>query len=142
MNIPFLDNWRKQHAATPTGSWSDPEGVAQLLSECELLRARAQRAGVVLRDDSPRSLEALDQLLPRWRDDPEELPWLANDAGLFLGTVIVRSVPGAYWAPGPDGRPVVVMASGREVDVVATGHEWADTGAPELFQAYAEAAES
>lgn len=141
MNIPFLDNWRKQPAATPTGSWVDPEGVAQLLSECELLRARAQRAGVVL-SDTPRSLEALDQLLPGWRDDPEELPWLANDVGLFLGTVIVRTVPGASWAPGPDGRPVVVMASGREVDVVATAQEWADTGAPELSQAYAEAAES
>ncbi|MFD5321271.1 DUF6278 family protein [Streptomyces sp. NPDC127098] len=141
MNIPFLDNWRKQPTATPTGSWADPEGVAQLLSECELLRARAQRAGVVL-SDTPRSLEALDQLLPGWRDDPEELPWLANDVGLFLGTVIVRTVPGAAWAPGPGGRPVVVTASGREVDVVATAEEWADTGAPELSQAYAEAAES
>ncbi|WP_326595715.1 DUF6278 family protein [Streptomyces sp. NBC_01803] len=141
MNIPFLDNWRKRPAATATGAWSDPEGVAQLLSECDLLRDRAERAGVVL-GDSPVSLEALDQLLPRWRDDPEELPRLANDAGLYLGTVIVRTVPGARWEPGPEGRPIVVMASGREVDVVAAGQEWADTGTPELSQVYAEVAES
>ncbi|WP_049569867.1 DUF6278 family protein [Streptomyces sp. SBT349] len=141
MNIPFLDNWRKRPADTGTGAWSDPEGVAQLLSECDLLRARAQRAGVVL-GDTPVSLEALDQLLPRWRDDPEELPELANDAGLYLGTVIVRTVPGAQWGPGPDGRPVVVMASGRQVDVVTAGQEWADIGTPELSQLYAEVAES
>ncbi|RKN07060.1 DUF6278 family protein [Streptomyces radicis] len=140
MNIPFLDNWRKRPADTATDAWSDPEGVAQLLSECDLLRARAQRAGVVL-GDTPVSLEALDQLLPRWRDDPEELPELANDAGLYLGTVIVRTVPGAHWGPGPEGRPVVVMASGREVDVVTAGQEWADTGTPELSQVYAEVAE-
>ncbi|UCM91103.1 DUF6278 family protein [Streptomyces marincola] len=140
MNIPFLDNWRKRPVETANGPWSDPDGVAQLLSECDLLRDRAARAGVAL-GDTPLSLEALDQLLPQWRGDPEELPWLANDVGLYLGTVIIRTVPGAYWAPGPEGRPVVVMASGREVDVVTTGQEWADTGAPELSQVYAEVAE-
>jgi len=140
MNIPFLDNWRKQHTTAVKGVWSDPEGVTQLLSECELLRTRAQRAGVVL-GDTPVSLEALDQLLPGWRDDPDELPWLANDAGLYLGTVIVRTVSGARWEPGPEGRPIVVMPSGREVDVVSYGHEWADTGAPQLSQVYAETVE-
>ncbi|UED87165.1 MULTISPECIES: DUF6278 family protein [Streptomyces] len=140
MNIPFLDNWRKRPAPA-TDAWSDTEGVAELLSECELLRDRAQRAGLVL-GDTPISLEALDQLVPRWRDDPEELPWLANDAGLYLGTVIVRTVPGARWGPGPDGQPVVVMASGRQVDVAATGQQWAEAGSPELSQVYAEVAES
>ncbi|WP_052850613.1 DUF6278 family protein [Streptomyces avicenniae] len=139
MNIPFLDNWRKQSTTTVRDAWPDPEGVAELLSECDLLRDRALHAGVVL-GDTPVSLEALDQLLPRWRDDPEELPWLANDAGLYLGTVLVRTVPGARWVPGPGGRPIVVMASGREVDVVAAGEDWADTGSPELSQVYAEVA--
>jgi hypothetical protein len=139
MNIPFLDNWRKRPDDSASDAWPDPEGVAQLLSECELLRARAHSAGVEL-DDTADSLDALDQLQPRWRDDPEELPWLGNDAGLYLGTVIMHTVPGSRWGPGPDG-PVVVMASGREVDVVATGQEWADTGAPQLSQVYAEVAE-
>ena len=85
------------------------EAITELLSECELLRARVAQAGLEL-DDSPGSLSALDQLQPRWRDDPEELPWLGNDAGLYLGTVIVRTVPGAAWHIWPGGHPVVRLA--------------------------------
>lgn len=134
MNIPFLGHRRQKPGVF------DPEGIAELLAECELLRSQAGRAGVRL-DDSVASLEALDQLLPRWRDDEEILPWLGNDAGLYLGTVIVRTVPGAAWEIGPDGRPVVRLASGREFDVVASGQEWAACGVPELSQLYAEVAE-
>ncbi|KAA0930213.1 MULTISPECIES: DUF6278 family protein [Streptomyces] len=146
MNIPFLGNWRKKRdpargvALFPDGE-SDHEGVAELLSECELLRSQAQQAGIEL-DDSAASLEALDQLLPRWRDDEESLPWLGNDAGLYLGTVIVRSVPGAVWEVWPNGQPVVRLESGREIDVVVSGHEWAASGVPELSQLYAEVAEA
>ena len=145
MNIPFLGNWRKKHGlargvAVFSEGEHDPEAVAGLLSECELLRSQAGREGVEL-DDSAASLEALDQLVPRWRDDEEILPWLGNDAGLYLGTVIVRTVPGALWEIWPNGQPVVRLVTGREIEVVATGHEWAATGAPELSQVYAEAAE-
>ncbi|MET8682419.1 DUF6278 family protein [Streptomyces sp. NPDC004647] len=145
MNIPFLDNWRKRHGAARGvavmgTSENDPEGVAELLSECELLRSRAAAVGLEL-DDSARSLEALDQLLPRWRDDPEELPWLGNDAGLYLGTVIVRTVSGAAWQVWPNGQPVVKLPSGREINVVEAGIDWAVSGAPELSQVYAEASE-
>lgn len=135
MKIPFLGNRPEKHGSL------DPEGIAELLSECELLRSHASRAGVEL-DDTPVSLEALDQLLPRWRDDAEILPWLGNDAGLYLGTVIVRTVPGAAWEIWPDGQPVVRLASGREFDVVASGQEWAASGVPELSQLYAELAEA
>ncbi|MCM1950844.1 MULTISPECIES: DUF6278 family protein [Streptomyces] len=144
MNIPFLDHWRKRRETAPTplatAFEGDPEGLAELLAECELLRARVESAGVTL-DDTPRSLQELDQLPPSWRDDPEELPWFGNDAGLYLGTVLVRTVPGAHWRVWPNGGPVVVLESGREVPVVEYGVEWAMTGAPELSQAYAEAAE-
>ncbi|MFH8366800.1 DUF6278 family protein [Streptomyces sp. NPDC018031] len=145
MNLPFLGNWRKRHGAQHGPALADarerdPEAVAQLLSECELLRDRAASSGVEL-DDTPLSLEALDQLQPRWRDDPEELSRLGNDAGLYLGTVVVRTVPGAAWQILPDGRPVVRLASGREIDVVAAGLEWAAVGAPELSQRYAEVSE-
>ncbi|MDT9692038.1 DUF6278 family protein [Streptomyces sp. P9(2023)] len=144
MNIPFLGNWRKRHETdhSPLADAfdRDPEGVGELLAECELLRARVQDRGVTL-DDSPRSLAALDQLPPRWRDDPEELPWIGNDAGLYLGTVIVRNVPGASWQVWPGGQPVVRLASGREINVVEAGLDWAMTGSPELSQVYGEAAE-
>ncbi|MEV0928574.1 DUF6278 family protein [Streptomyces spongiicola] len=146
MNIPFLDGWRRRHGG-PRGQspvsapGGDPEGVAELLSECALLRATVGRQGLEL-DDTPSSLEALDQLPPRWRDDPEELPWLGNDAGLYLGTVIVRTVRGAAWHVWPGGHPVVRLASGREVNVVEAGLDWAVHGSPELSQVCAEAAEA
>ncbi|MFD3521156.1 DUF6278 family protein [Streptomyces sp. NPDC058653] len=146
MNIPFLDNWRKRNGADEGASSAsvvgdDAEGVAELLSECELLRVRAAQSGLEL-DDSPASLEALDQLPPHWRDDPEELPWLGNDAGLYLGTVIVRTVQGAAWHVWPGGHPVVRLLSGREIQVVEAGLDWAASGAPELSQVYAEASEA
>ncbi|MCQ4206282.1 MULTISPECIES: DUF6278 family protein [Streptomyces] len=145
MKIPFVGNWRKKPGARalavfpPDGG--DAEGVAELLSECELLRAQAEQEGVEL-DDSVGSLAALDQLVPRWREDEETLHWLGNDAGLYLGTILVHQVPGAAWVIRPDGQPVVCLASGREIDVVEVGHEWAASGAPELSQFYAEASES
>ena len=149
MNIPFLGNWRKKSpsalgvavVAAGGDGGHDSEGVAALLSACELLRSQAAREGVRL-DDTAASLEALDQLVPRWRDDEEILPWLGNDAGLYLGTVIVHTVSGAAWRIWANGQPVVRLASGREFDVVAAGHEWAESGVPELSQLYAEVAET
>ncbi len=54
-----------------------------MFSECEMLRAQARAVGLEL-DGSPASLEALDQVTPRWRRDPEVVPWLGNDAGFYL----------------------------------------------------------
>ncbi|MFJ8859063.1 DUF6278 family protein [Streptomyces sp. NPDC102451] len=146
MNIPFLDNWRKRQGGTRAAGLAaavetDPDGVAELFAECELLRSRAAQCGLEL-DDSPASLSALDQLPPIWRDDPEELPWVGNDAGLYLGTVLVRTVPGAVWDILAGGGPVVRLSSGREIDVVAAGLDWAMSGSPELSEMYAESAES
>ncbi|MFF2653291.1 DUF6278 family protein [Streptomyces sp. NPDC058045] len=135
-----VDVERGEDGAEVAGA-ADGAGLAELFSECELLRSQAAAVGLRL-DDSAASLSAVDQLLPRWRDDPELLPWLGNDAGLYLGTVIVRTVPGASWHVGPGGHPVVRLASGREIHVVEAGLDWAVNGAPELFQIYAEAAEA
>ncbi|NJP65407.1 hypothetical protein HCJ92_03685 [Streptomyces sp. ventii] len=111
-----------------------------MLAECELLREYAAAAGVVM-DDGPGSLGALDQLPPRWREDPAEREELGTDAGLCLGTVVVRSVAGARWGRDDAGLPVVVLATGREVDVVGCGRLWAEHGSPGLAQVHAEAAE-
>ncbi|WEO94425.1 DUF6278 family protein [Streptomyces sp. FXJ1.172] len=139
MNLPFLGHRHKKNgdAALP----SDPEGVAALLSECELLRSQADRAGIRL-DDTPASLQALDQLVPRWRDDAETVTRLGHDAGLYLGTVVVRTVPGAAWRIRCDAEPVVLLASGREIEVADAGQGWAASGVPELSQLYAEIAEA
>ncbi|WP_030748165.1 DUF6278 family protein [Streptomyces sp. NRRL S-31] len=151
MHLPFLGPrhsrrdddggapWRaRRRAGEPR---ADPEAVAELLSECELLRSYADRAGVRL-DATPASLDALDQLVPRWRDDPEILPGVGHDAGLYVGTVVVRTVPGAAWRIRSDGEPVVRLASGRTAEVVPAGQEWAATGVPELSRLYAEIAGS
>lgn len=145
MDIPLFGNWRKRHTASRGISVygvGDPDAssIAELLGECELLRVRAADDGVEL-DSSAASLSALDQLVPSWRDDPEVLSWLGNDAGLYLGTVIVRTVPGASWQVWPNGHPVVRLASGREIDTVELGHGWAESGTPELSQVLAEASE-
>ncbi|GGW79375.1 hypothetical protein GCM10010503_66220 [Streptomyces lucensis JCM 4490] len=139
MNIPFLGHRHGKDGRTALPA--DPESVAALLSECELLRSQAARAGVRL-DDTPASLEALDQMVPGWRDDAETLPWLGNDAGLYLGTVVVRTVPGAAWRIRSGGEPVVRLPSGREVEVVPAGRDWAASGVPELSQLYAEITET
>jgi len=152
MDIPFLNRWQARHAPArgitvlpdpgsgggTTGS--DPARVAELLSECELLREQAAAAGVEL-DDSPASLARLDQLMPRWREDDERASWLGNDAGLYLGTVVLLTVPGAAWEVWPNGHPVIRLAGGREVDVVELGHSWAAEGVPELSAVYSEIAE-
>lgn len=133
MNIPFLGNRGEKRGV------HDPEGIAEPLSECELLRSHAAREGVQL-DDSVGSLEALDQLVPRWRDDEETMSWLGNDAGLYLGTVIVRTVPGAAWAIWPNGQPVVRLDSGRS----STSWPPDTSGPPAVYpnsQLYAEVAE-
>ncbi|MCY0928794.1 DUF6278 family protein [Streptomyces sp. H27-H1] len=145
MNIPFLANWINRHetgvgAGLAAALADDPEGINELFAECEMLRAQARSAGLEL-DETPGSLEGIDQLMPRWRRDPEITPWLGNDAGFYLGTVIVRSVPGAVWQVWPNGQPVIRLASGRELNVVESGVSWAMTGSPELSQAYAEASE-
>ncbi len=143
MHIPFLEQWRRRHGGTAGDDADsvdtlpgDPEGVAEMLSECELLRDHAERAGVEL-DDSAESLAALDQLSPLWRDDAEVVTWLGSDAGLYLGTVLVRTVPGSSWQL-ETGQPVVRLPSGLEIDVLEEGHTWAATGTPELAQLYAE----
>lgn len=145
MNIPFLDHWLNRHEADRGAGLAaalaeDPEGVNEMFSECEMLRVQARAAGLEL-DESPASLDSLDQLMPRWRRDPEAVPWLGNDAGFYLGTVIIRTIPGAGWQVWPNGQPMIRLASGRELNVIESGVSWAMTGSPELCQAYAEASE-
>ncbi|MFC1409649.1 DUF6278 family protein [Streptacidiphilus sp. N1-12] len=142
MGFAFLDRWRTRRDAAEAGpvrygAGTDvPGSLGEMFSECALLRERALDSGLRL-DDSAASLRALDQLVPVWRDDPDAAEWLGHDAGLYLGTVMVRTVPGAEWELLPDGSPRVVLANGREVDTVAMGEAWAAEGSPELAAEYA-----
>ncbi|MFJ8046371.1 DUF6278 family protein [Kitasatospora sp. NPDC096147] len=119
----------------PRSADTTEAALAALLAECGLLRELADSAGVRL-DDSEQSLSALDQLLPRWREDPEVSAHLGNDAGLYLGTVLRRTVPGTRWRLGPEQLPLLVLPGGRELDITALGHGWADRGSPPLAAVY------
>lgn len=55
---------------------------------------------------------------------------LASEAGLFLGTVIIASVPRARWQVWPNGHPVVSLSSGHDLDVLAMAHDRVNRGAP------------
>jgi hypothetical protein len=64
---------------------------------------------------------------------------LGSHAGLYLGTVIAGSVPGAHWQLWPNGHPVVRLPSGRDLDVVAIATNQISEGSPRLADAYADA---
>jgi hypothetical protein len=55
-----------------------------------------------------------------------------SDAGLFLGTVIVSAIRGAHWRLWPNGHPVVRLASGRDLDVIALANDRLRSGQPRL----------
>jgi hypothetical protein len=65
---------------------------------------------------------------------------LNNEAGLYLGTVMVRNLRAARWHVWPNGHPVVQLSSGRMFDVVALVNQQASRGGVHLAGLYADAA--
>jgi hypothetical protein len=65
---------------------------------------------------------------------------VGNQAGLFLGTVIIATVPGTRWWLWPNGHPVVRLPSSGDLDVVAMANDRVSKGAPLLADVYADAA--
>lgn len=119
------------------GFRKDTAQLTDLLADCRKLRAWAQEHEVNL-DDSPHSLAALDQGLGLATEDMRRA--LENDCGLYLGTVIVRFRSHARWHVWPNGHPVVRLASGRELDVIAAVQDKANAGQSPLAALYADAA--
>jgi hypothetical protein len=119
------------------GFRKDTARLTELLADCRRLRAWAQEHEVNL-NDSPGSLTALDHALGPASEDVVRA--LDIDCGLYLGTVIVRHQPPAWWQVWPNGHPVVRLASGRELDVVAAAHDQAHAGQSRLTALYADAA--
>jgi hypothetical protein len=65
---------------------------------------------------------------------------MSAEVGLFLGTVIAAGVPGACWKLWPNGHPVIRLADGRDLDVVALACERISNDSPALADVYADAA--
>jgi len=96
--------------------------------------------GVVL-DDDAQSLELLDAHIDEWNSDPShyESVDLGNEVGTYLGNVILENVPGARWRVWPNGHPVIVLASGRELDVTSFVGDRLRRSGPSLHSIYAQA---
>jgi hypothetical protein len=114
----------------------DPDQLYELLGRCQELRRWAQ--GLAL-SGVPGDLELLDRAIDERLTDRQPAA-LGNEAGLFLGTVITASVAGASWRIWPNGHPVIRLASGRELDVVAMGNDRLSRGTPRLIDVFADAA--
>jgi hypothetical protein len=124
---------------------SDPEQLEGLLGQCQQLRIWARAHGLEL-EGVPEDLGLLDQVLDeainQAKSEPGGPPGVASvtgEAGLFLGSVITATVPGARWQLWPNGHPLVRLSSGRALDVVAVAHNRVNTGAPLLASTYADA---
>ena len=107
------------------------------LGRCPALRSWAQGRGFAL-SGVPQDLQLLDHEIGE-QDRDALMTALANEAGLFLGTVIINNAAGARWRVWPNGHPVVLTASGRELDVVAIANRRFSTGGHWLADVYADA---
>jgi hypothetical protein len=123
-----------------------PEQLAVALSRCDHLRTWTRTRGFEL-DDTPEDLGLLDQALNELTGEargelggPARAVRLGLEAGRFLGTVLVVTVPGARWRLWPNGHPVIRLPPGRDLDVVKLGSDRVTRGAPLLADAYAAAA--
>lgn len=119
------------------------EQLNELLGRCDRLRTWARAHGFEL-EDVPEDLGLLDQAFEEAINQGGSglggpLP-VAGEAGLFLGTVIIATIPGARWRVWPNGHPVVRLLPGRDLDVVAMAHDRVTRGVPLLAAAYASAA--
>jgi hypothetical protein len=119
-----------------------PWQPAELLGRWQEVRAWARALGFEL-TGVPGDLglldRAIDQAIGTWGRH-SRMSAVGNEAGRFLGTVIVAGVPGARWRLWPNGHPVVRLPGGRDLDVVAVAHDRVDTGTPLLADVYARAA--
>lgn len=115
----------------------DADALNEHLSRCPALRSWAKVHGLALRG-IPEDLHLLDQEIGEQHHDAV-MTALAGEVGLFLGTVIINSAAGARWRVWPNGHPVVLTASGRELDVVAIASCRFSAGGPRLADVYANA---
>lgn len=121
----------------PAG-FDEPDQLRNLLAQFAALRTWAGNHDIVL-DGAPESLPALDRQLDAWSPEPDIGPRLGNEVGHYLGTVIVKHVPGSAWHVWPNGHPVVRLRSGNDLDVIAQVHRRLTSHEGTLVSIYAAA---
>jgi hypothetical protein len=107
------------------------------------LQAWSRDHGLTL-DESPESLSLLDERLDTWKADNTHHGKvdLSNESGAYLGTVIVKHVEGARWKMWPNGHPVVLLPSGKTVDVTRIANDRLHHAGPTLDAIYSIAGSS
>jgi hypothetical protein len=121
-----------------------PDVLRDLLGHCDRLQDWARVQGFGL-EPEPADLALLDEAIDRVIDlqgRHTQMSAIGNEAGRFLGTVIVSTIHGARWRLWPNGHPVVRLSSGRDLDVIALAHDRVGSGQPRLADIYADAAET
>ena len=113
--------------ASGTGS------LADALASCPTLRSWAATLCIDL-DGTPGSLDALDRATAA--ADEHLLRTLHAERPLYLGTVLVRQLAGADWHVWPNGHPVIRLASGRDLDIVALVNDRTRAGPHQLAAIY------
>ena len=115
-----------------------PEQLHALLGRYKSLQewARLQEFNLDLVGKDPAVLdEAIDRFIEE-HGRRTQMSAVESEAGLFLGTVIVSAIHGAHWRLWPNGHPVVCLASGRDLDVIALANDRLRSGQPRLAAVY------
>lgn len=110
----------------------ESEAAGQLdayLGQCGLLRQWA--AGGECLPDTEEGLEVLEKRLGGPADRRPPASRLRIETGLFIGTVLVRSLPTARWRLLSNGYPVIRLAE-DDLDVMAIARARLSTGKPDL----------
>jgi hypothetical protein len=118
------------------------EQLRALLGQYKSLQEWGRLQGFDL-DPVPEDLAVLDEAIDRLIEEHgrhTQMSAVESDAGRFLGTVIVSTIHGAHWRLWPNGHPVVRLASGRDLDVIALADDRLRSGQPRLAAVYADAA--
>lgn len=127
-------------AVLTSGNSVGSDVVIGALADSGRLRQWSLAHGVVLTDDLE-SLEVLDAHIDDWNVDPShhESVDLGNEAGIYLGNVIFKNVPGTRWRIWPNGHPVIALESGLELDVTEMASDRLMRSGPSLHSIYARA---
>jgi hypothetical protein len=119
-----------------------PEQLHALLGQYKSLQEWARLHGFDL-DPVPENLAVLDAAIERFIEEDgrnTQMSAMESGAGRFLGTLIVCTIHGTHWRLWPNGHPVVRLASGRDLDVIALTDSRLRSGQPYLADIYADAA--
>jgi hypothetical protein len=119
---------------------SEPDRFENLSLSCDGLKKWAGDHEVVL-DDSPESLNQLDERLDSWNSDATHHGNvdLSNEVGIYLGAVIIKHVEGSRWRVWPNGHPVVRLKEGKEFDVTRLANDRISHSGAALMSLYNQA---